>query len=137
VIDSFDFNGGSGTASGFVIKQAVSQGAADALVKQDEHGGHSDSLFGEAVGVVFVYPLQEAVAFHLAKVITELIEGVVLGRKGKGRRQGLPDLDGTLTDYLWAAVEQHFHEANHAGVLDLNAGYFAFAQGERKGESLK
>jgi hypothetical protein len=38
---------------------------------------------------VFVDPLQEAVGFHLAQVITELGEGVVLGREGKGRAHDL------------------------------------------------
>ena len=137
MISSFDVNGRSRAASGFVVKQGVSQGAADSLVKQDEHGTDADSVFGEPVGVVVVYPLQEAVAFHLAEVVTELIEGVVLGREGKSRLQGLPDVDGTPTGYLWAAVEQHFHESHDAGVLDLNAGYFGLSGDDRKGQSLK
>ena len=119
MISSFDVNGGTRTTSGFVVKQGVGQGAADALMKQDEHGTDSDSVFGEPVGVAFVYPFQEAVAFHLSEVVTELIEGIVLGGKGKSRLQGLPDVDGTPTGYLWAAVEQHFHESHYAGVLNF------------------
>jgi hypothetical protein len=38
---------------------------------------------------------------------------------------------------LWAAVEQHFHESNHAGVVDFNAGYFALARREGKRQLLK
>ncbi len=41
-----------------MMKQTVSQGAADAFVKEDEHCGHSGSLFGEAIGVVFAHPLE-------------------------------------------------------------------------------
>ena len=36
-----------------------------------------------------------------------------------------------------AAVEQPFHEANQAGVLDLNTGYSALAGGDRESPSLK
>jgi hypothetical protein len=72
-----------------VLKQVVRWGTADALVKEDEHSCHPCSLFGETIGVVFVDPLQEAVGFHLAQVITELGEGVVLGREGKGRAHDL------------------------------------------------
>src|SRR5438445_13445350 len=66
VVGGFDFSGRSGAAFGSVMKQAVSQGTADALVKQDESGGDSGSLFREAVGVVFADALQQAVTFHLA-----------------------------------------------------------------------
>ena len=66
VVGGFDFGGRWGAASGWVVKQAVSQRAADALVKEDEHGGHSGSLFREAVGVALAHPLQQAMAFHLA-----------------------------------------------------------------------
>ena len=34
-------------------------------------------------------------------------------------------------------MKQQFHEANQAGVLDLNAGYFALAGGDRESQSLK
>ena len=97
MVGGFDFDGWLGTASGWVMKQAVGQRTADALVKQDEHGADPGALFCKAVGVVFVDALQKPVAFHLAQVITELIGGVVLGRKGKGGLQGLPDLEGTPT----------------------------------------
>lgn len=35
-----------------MMKQAIGQGAADALVEENEQGSHAGPLFGEAVGVV-------------------------------------------------------------------------------------
>src|SRR2546429_8351844 len=80
------------------MKQAIGQGSADALVEEDEQGAHTGSLFGEAVGVVLAHSLQQAVAFHFAQVVAELIEGVGLRREGKSSQQGFPDLDGTPTE---------------------------------------
>ena len=34
-------------------------------------------------------------------------------------------------------MEQDFHESHHARVLDLNAGDFAVARGDGKGQPLK
>src|SRR5215469_6569385 len=91
VVGAFDFDGWLGTASGPVMKQAVGQGAAGALVKQDEHGADPGALWGKAVGVVLAGALPKSVTFHSAQVVTEWIEGVLLGRKGKGRLQSFPD----------------------------------------------
>jgi hypothetical protein len=35
------------------------------------------------------------------------------------------------------SVKQHLHEADHPGVLDLDAGNAGFAGGDRRGELLK
>jgi hypothetical protein len=35
-----------------MMKQTIGQGAADALVEENEQGSHSGPLFGQAVGVV-------------------------------------------------------------------------------------
>jgi hypothetical protein len=49
---------------------------------------------GEAVGVMLAQSLQQAVTFHLAQVIAELIEGLGLRGKGKSLEDSLPDLYG-------------------------------------------
>jgi hypothetical protein len=67
---------------GPVVKQGVGQGAANALVEQDEQGSHTRSLVGKAVGVLPTHSLEQTVAFHLVQVITELIESVGLWPMG-------------------------------------------------------
>src|SRR5215469_5384518 len=58
------------------VKQRVGQRPADALVEQDEHGGHALTLVREAVTLPSAIAFQQAVALHLARVIAELGEGV-------------------------------------------------------------
>ena len=62
--------------------------------------------------------------FEFAEVVTELGEGIVFGDELEGGKDGLMDLSGRPPAELGAAVEQHLHEAEHAGVLNLDAGDF-------------
>ena len=75
-------------------------------------------------------------AFHLAEVIAELGQGVLLRRKAKGGLDGFVDLRRSPADKLRAAVEQHFHQVHHAGVLDLDAGNLAAADWDGQGQPL-
>ena len=68
--------------------------------------------------------------FELAKVVAELGEGVAFGGKLKSRKDGLMDLTGRPSPQLGSAVKQNFHEAKHAGVLDLDAGDFGGCGGD-------
>src|SRR5712692_6882480 len=71
--------------------------------------------------------------FELAQVITELGEGVVFGGELEGGEDGFMDLAGAPSAQLGTTVEQDFHQAEHTGVLDLNAGDFGVSR--RNGQS--
>src|SRR5207253_6206725 len=75
--------------------------------------------------------------FELAQVITELGEGVVFGGELEGGEDGLMDLAGAPSAELGTAVEQDFHKAEHAGVLDLDAGDFGVSRGNGKSQTLE
>src|SRR4029453_8905142 len=47
------------------------------------------------------------------------------------------NLGGAPSRHLSAAVEQNFHQPNHAGVVEFNAGNFAFACHHRQGQALE
>jgi hypothetical protein len=49
----------------------------------------------------------------------------------------LMDVGGAPSGHLSAAMEQHFHQPNHAGVVDLDSGNFAFARHNRQGQALE
>jgi len=85
-IGDLDFGRGLGAACGCapVMEQAVGQRAADVLVEEGEEGRHTDSFQDKAIGIALAYAFEQAVAFQLAQVITELIQGVGLG----GNREG-------------------------------------------------
>jgi hypothetical protein len=49
----------------------------------------------------------------------------------------LMDLAGAPARHLSAAMEQNFHQSNHASVVDLNAGNFALATDNRQSQALE
>ena len=75
--------------------------------------------------------------FHLAHVIAELGQRVGGGREAEGLEDGGVDLGGPPAGELRPTMEQHFHEAQHARVLDLDAGDFGAAGGRRQGQALE
>ena len=63
--------------------------------------------------------------FEFVQVVGELGEGVTLRRKLVGGEDGFMGLAGTPAPELSAMMEQDFHEAKHAGVVDVDTGDFA------------
>src|SRR5580700_5754077 len=70
---------------GTTVKESVGQGAADTLVKVDEHQSNPDAFFGELVGVSGSVRGEQGMGFELAQVITEL--GQVSGLSWKVERR--------------------------------------------------
>jgi hypothetical protein len=75
--------------------------------------------------------------FEFAKVISELGECVIFGAELESGENGFVDLAGTPCPELGAAVEQDFHEAKQAGVLDLDAGDFGVSRGDGQSQTLE
>ena len=75
--------------------------------------------------------------FELAEVVTKLGEGIVFGGELEGGEDGVMDLSGAPSPELGTAVKQDFHEAEHAGVLDLNAGDFGVSRRDGKSQTLE
>jgi hypothetical protein len=51
MVSRWEFAGGYVELGGWAVEEAIGEGAADALLEEDEHKGDTDTLFGEAVGV--------------------------------------------------------------------------------------
>src|SRR5262249_35035989 len=75
--------------------------------------------------------------FEIAEVVTELGEGIVLGGELEGGKDGLMDLSGAPSTQLGTAVEEDFHEAEHAGVLNFDAGDFGVSRRDGKSQTLE
>ena len=95
---------------GTTVEESVGQGAADTLVKEDEHQSNPDAFFGKLVGVSGSVTREQGMGFELAQVITELGPGVGFGAELEGGEEGLVDLAGAPSAQLGAAVEQDFHK---------------------------
>ena len=73
--------------------------------------------------------------FEFSQIITQLSEGVGLEIVSTGYQ--LMNLGSAPSRHLSAAMEQNFHQPNHANVVDLNSGNFAFARHHRPGQALE
>ena len=76
LISELELGGGSMELGGTTVEERVGQGAADTLVKEDEHQSNPDAFFGELVGVSGCVTREPGMGFELAQVITELGQGV-------------------------------------------------------------
>lgn len=73
--------------------------------------------------------------FKFSQIIAQLSEGVGLEMVSIGDQ--LMNLGGAPSGHLSAAMEQNFHQSNHASVVELNAGNFALAHHHRQGQALE
>jgi len=58
VISGLQFAGGRVELGGVAEEEAVGQGAADAVVEEDEHQGDADAFVGEPVGITVAVALE-------------------------------------------------------------------------------
>ena len=76
MIGDFDLGSRLRSFLWWIVKKRVGQRATDALMEQNETGGHLGALLGEAVTVASAVTLQQSVGLHLAQIIAELGEGI-------------------------------------------------------------
>ena len=105
-------------------------------MEEDEEECDFDALLGEAVGVVGTIAFEESVSPHLAEIIAELVEPVALDGQTKVDQDCLMELVCSPATDHGARVQQHFHEPDHPGVVDLDAGILRGPDGDRECEPL-
>jgi len=106
-------------------------------MEEDEEECDFDAFGGEAVGVAGTIAFEEAVGPHLAQIIAQLVEPVALGRQAEVDQQCLMELVCSPATDHGARVQEHFHEPDHSGVVDLDAGILRSPDGDREwGEPL-
>ncbi len=108
-----------------MVKEAVGQRAAELFVEEHEHEGDLGSFVGEPVGIAFAVAFQQSVRFEFAEIVARLIESVSVGSDSEGSKHGGVDGFCSPATHRCAAVQQNLHEADHAGVVDFDAGDFA------------
>src|SRR5712672_4741577 len=122
---------------GAVVEAAVGERAAEAFVEEQKKQGDLNPLGGETVGVAGAVTLQQPVALQLAQVVAELVEAVGAVGEVEGGEDGVVDLLGGPVADVAAAMQEHFEQADYAGVVDLDAGIADRTDGDRQGEALQ
>ncbi len=112
--------------------------AADALVEEHEEQGDAGSLVSEAVSITAAVALQQSMGFHFGAGRS----AVESGSNGRGcveaGKDRLMDVGGAPAQNLGAGVQEHLHRgAQHAGVVDFDAGDFACTGGDGQGQALE
>ena len=95
------------------------------------------AFIGQAVAVLATDALDQSVAFHFAQVVAQLSQGVLLGAQSEGLQKGLINLARTPAGERRPAMQEHFHQAEDAGIVNLDAGDSALPPGEGKGQALE
>ena len=116
----FAFRACSGV--GLVMKEAVGEGSAELFVEEHEQEGDFGSFVGEPVGVTLAVAFNQAVRFHLAQIVTELIQPIAVGGDGESSEDGAADIFGSPAAHGCTAVQEDLHQADHPGVVDFNTG---------------
>ena len=76
------------------MEESIGQRPTDSLVEKDKEKADAVSLGGEAIAITSPDPVQEAMAFYFAQVVTQLGQGVGLGVQAEGSENPLVDLGG-------------------------------------------
>jgi hypothetical protein len=95
--------------------------------------GNSNAFCRKAIGMAMAVTLEQGMGSEFAQVVAKLGEGVGLRGELVGREDGIMDPAGTPAAALRTAMEKDFHNAEHAGVLDLDTGTLVLP--ERRGRA--
>jgi hypothetical protein len=122
VIGGFEFAVGLLGRIGLVMEAAVGEGAAEALVEEQEEERDVNAFGGQPVGIASAVALQQSVTFEFAEVVAELVQSIVFRRKLEGGDDCLVNLFGGPAANGRAVVQQDFAQADDPSVMDLDAG---------------
>jgi hypothetical protein len=101
-----------------VVKEAVGEWAAELFVEEHEHEGDPGSFVG------------------FAEIAAKLIQTVAIGGYAEGCEYCVVDVFGSPATHRSAAVQEGFHEADHAGVVDPDAGELRCSSGDGQSQTI-
>lgn len=120
-----------------MMKEAVRKRITNPFMEEDEHEAHLGALISEMIGVVTGVACDQSSGFHFSEVVAELGKGIGSFRQPVGLEDSLVKRGGReALDHI-GGMEQGFHEAYHAGILNLDAGDAGSTGGDRQGQALK
>ena len=119
------------------MEKGIRNGATDALMEEKEQERYLYSFFSESIAIVLEIPLDQAMGFHLTQVITELGKRIGRGLEIEGFEKSLMQITSSPRGDAGAGMHQHFHEADQAGVVDLDPCDFGMARNDRESDPLE
>jgi len=92
------------------------------LVKEDEQRRDLGSFLCQAISVALPVSGEQSVRFEFAQIVSELVEFIAVRADAEGGKDGFVDVAGGPAGYYRHVVQHHFHQADHACVVDLESG---------------
>ena len=75
-----------------MMKEAVGEGSAELLMKEDEQQRDLCSFLCEAIRVALPVSGEQPMRFHFAQIVSELVESIAVGADAEGGQDGFVDL---------------------------------------------
>jgi hypothetical protein len=122
---------------GPVVKAAVGEGSAQALVEKQQQQCDLNAFSSEEVGVARAVTLEESVSLELAQIVAKLVEAVGVCREMERGDGGLVDFACRPAADVGAGVQKNLEEADDTRVLDFDAGVADRADRNREGDPLQ
>ena len=94
VVGDFKFAGRRMVMIGPMVKSAVGQRTAEALVEEPEPERDLQTFGRETVGIAGTVAFEQAVTLQLAEIVAELVQSVGFRREPGGGEDGFMDLPG-------------------------------------------
>ena len=119
------------------MEEGICNGTTNTLMEEKEQEGCLHSFFSEAIAIVLEIPLDQAMGFHLAQVLTELDKRIGRGLEIEGFEKSLMQITSSPRGDAGAGMHQHFHEADQAGVVDLDPCDFGMTRNDGESDPLE
>ena len=108
------------------------QASALCTAERDLH-----ALVGETGGVAGAVTFDQRTCAQFAQVIAQLVQAIAPVGQPEAGKDNIVKLLSTPAADGGAGMQQHLHEANDAGVVELDAGILRTAHGDGHGQALQ
>ena len=105
-----------------MMEEAVGERPTELLVKEDEQQRDLGSFLCQAISVTLLVSGEQPMRCEFAQIVSELVKFIAVGADAEGGQNGFVDVAGGPAGYYRSSVQHHFHQADHARVVDLDAG---------------
>ena len=106
MVCGFEFAVGAVVGIGLVVKTAIGQRTAEALVEKQEQERDLDAFARQAISVTAPIAFQKGVTFQLTQIVAELVQALIVRRKLEGGEDGGMNLFGSPAANGVAAVQE-------------------------------
>src|ERR1700730_3954811 len=105
-----------------MMEEAVGERPTELLVKEDEQQRDLGSFLCQAISVTLLVSGEQPMRFEFAQIVSKLVKFIAVRADAEGGQDGFVDVAGGPAGYHPSSVQHHFHQADHARVVDLDAG---------------